>query len=75
MKTIGRRELPAPQSFPAGALLRFAAAVNEPVAGMLPGGVIAAPKGVYRFETLAEMNRQQEAWLAEAMAESVSRRG
>jgi hypothetical protein len=37
---------------------------------LLPGGRIAAPKGIYRFRTLDEANRQQAAWLAEAMAEA-----
>lgn len=74
MKTAGRRSLPMPQPLPSGELLKFAAAVNDPLAALLPGGRIAAPKGVYRFRTLEDMNRQQEAWLAEAMAEAASLR-
>ena len=74
MKIIGHRTLPAPQPFPSGDLLKFAAAINDPLAALLPGGRIAAVKGVYRFRTLEEMNRQQEAWLAEAMAEAAALR-
>jgi len=50
--------------------LKAAYAVNEPLRALLPDGTIAAPKGVYRFRTLAEANRQQDAWLAQAMAEA-----
>jgi hypothetical protein len=74
MKIAGHRALPLPELYPSGELLKFAAAVNGPVAALLPGGRIAAPKGVYRFRTLEDMNRQQEAWLAEAMAEAAARR-
>ncbi len=75
MKIIGRRVLPTPQAIPSGGLLKFAAAVNDPVASLLPGGQVAAPKGVYRFRTLEDMNRQEQVWLAEAMAEAAARRG
>jgi hypothetical protein len=37
-------------------------------ASILPGGRIAAPKGVYRFRTLDEANRMEAQWLAEWMA-------
>lgn len=74
MKIVGHRALPTPEPYPSGELLKFAAAVNDPVAALLPGGRIAAPKGIYRFRTLEDMNRQQEAWLAEAMAEATAQR-
>jgi hypothetical protein len=74
MKTVGHRTLPKLMSHPSGELLKFAAAVNDPVAALLPGGKIAAPKGIYRFRTLEDMNRQQDAWLAEAMAEAAAQR-
>lgn len=69
-RTIGRRSLPALALHPTAEQLKAACAVNEPVRALLPDGTIAAPKGIFRFRTLAEANRQQEAWLAEAMAEA-----
>jgi hypothetical protein len=70
MGTIGHRLPPEPATLPTAGRLRAACAINESVAALLPGGRIAAPKGVYRFRTLDEANRQQDAWLAEAMAET-----
>jgi len=67
-RTIGRRTIPSLALQPSGELLKAAAAVNGPLRWLLPDGQIAAPKGVFRFRTLAEGNRQQEQWLAEAMA-------
>jgi hypothetical protein len=74
MKILGTRSLPQPESLPSGKLLEFAAAVNDALPALLPGGRTATPKGVYRFRTLEEMNRQDEAWLAHAMAEAAARR-
>jgi hypothetical protein len=69
-RTVGRRSLPAPALHPSAEQLKAAYAINEPLRALLPDGTIAAPKGVYRFRTLAEANRQQDAWLAQAMAEA-----
>lgn len=69
-KTIGRRSLPIPALRPSAEQLKAAYAVNEPLRALLPDGTIAAPKGIYRFKTLADANRLQEAWLAQAMAEA-----
>ena len=74
MKILGTRFLPQPETRPSGELLEYAAAVNDPLPSLLPGGRTATPKGVYRFRTLEEMNRQDEAWLAHAMAEATARR-
>lgn len=60
--------MPAPSRHPSAAQLRAAYAVNEPLAALLPGGRIAAPKGIYRWRSLDEANLQQANWLAEAMA-------
>jgi len=68
-RSVGRRLLPVPALHPSGELLKAAYAVNEPLRGLLPDGTIAAPKGIFRFKTLADANRQQEAWLVQAMAE------
>jgi len=62
--------MPALALRPSASRLRAACAVNDPLPALLPGGRIAAPKGIYRFRTLDQANRQQEAWLAEAMAEA-----
>jgi len=69
-RTVGSRSLPAPGLHPSAEQLKAAYAVNEPLRALLPDGTIAAPKGIYRFKTLEEANRQQAAWLAEAMAEA-----
>jgi hypothetical protein len=69
-KIVGRRSLPLPALRPSAEQLKAAYAVNEPLRALLPDGTIAAPKGIFRFKTLADANRQQEAWLAEAMAEA-----
>jgi hypothetical protein len=69
-RTAGRRSLPTLALHPSAEQLKAAYAVNEPLRALLPDGTIAAPKGVFRFKTLADANRQQEAWLAEAMADA-----
>ncbi|MGQ0545036.1 MAG: hypothetical protein ACT4P3_06820 [Betaproteobacteria bacterium] len=70
MKSVGRRSMPTPSLRPSAEQLRAAYAVNDPLRALLPGGRIAAPKGIYRWRTLEEANRQQDAWLAEAMAQA-----
>ena len=70
MRTVGRRVVREPALRPSAEQLRAAAAINETLDALLPGGRTAAPKGVYRFRTMDEANRQQAAWLAEAMAEA-----
>jgi hypothetical protein len=52
-----------------GALLKRAAAINETLAALLPGGRTAFIKGVYRYRTLEEANRHQDEMLAELMSE------
>jgi hypothetical protein len=73
-RTAGRRSLPTLALHPSAEQLKAAYAVNEPLRALLPDGTIGAPKGVFRFKTLADANRQQEAWLAQAMAEARPRR-
>lgn len=62
--------MPAPALRPSSPQLKAACAVNDALPALLPGGRIAAPKGIYRFRTLEEANRQKAVWLAEAMAEA-----
>jgi len=69
-RTAGGRSLPGLSLHPSGELLKAAYAVNEPLCALMPDGTIAAPKGIFRFKTLDDANRQQEAWLAEAMAQA-----
>jgi hypothetical protein len=66
--------MPSPSLRASAEQLRAAYAVNDPLRALLPGGRIAAPKGIYRWRTLDEANRQQDAWLAEAMAEAAAAR-
>ena len=70
MRTVGRRVVREPALRPSAELLCVAAAINETLCALLPGGRTAVPKGVYRFQTLDEANRQQAEWLAQAMAEA-----
>jgi len=70
MKSVGRRSMPSPSLHPSAEQLRAACAINDALHALLPEGRIAAPKGIYRWRTLDEANRQQEAWIAEAMAEA-----
>jgi hypothetical protein len=50
-------------------LLKQAAAINESLGALLPGGRTAFVKGVYRYRTLGDANRHQDAMLTELMAE------
>ncbi len=70
MRTVGRRIVREPALRPSSELLRAAAAINEPLGALLPGGRTCVPKGVYRFRTLDEANRKHAQWLAQAMAEA-----
>lgn len=60
--------MPLPTLRPSGENLRAAAQINDALVALLPGGRIAAPKGLYRWRSLDEANEQQRTWLAEAMA-------
>ena len=40
------------------------------LAALLPGGRTAVPKGVYRYRTLDEADRQLQRWIAQAMADA-----
>ena len=70
VRTVGRRSLPTLSPYPSAEQLKAAYAINEPLRALLPNGTIAAPKGIFRFKTLADKNRQEEAWLVQAMAEA-----
>ena len=69
MRQVGSREMPQLERQASGALLKRAAAINESLGALLPGGRTAFVKGVYRYRTLDEANRHQDAMLAEHMAE------
>ena len=69
MRTVGRKVVREPELRPSAELLRAAATINDTLKVMLPGGRTCMPKGVYRYRTLEEANRQQAEWLAHAMAE------
>jgi hypothetical protein len=69
MRTVGRRIIREPALRPSAELLRTAATINDSLKAILPGGRTCVPKGVYRYRTLEEANRQQADWLAQWMAE------
>jgi hypothetical protein len=68
MKVLGQRELPILSPFPSSEALKRAAAVNDVLSSLLPGGRTAIVKGLYRYRTLADANRHQDTMLAAAMA-------
>lgn len=70
MRTVGRRSMPLPSLRPSAANLRAAGRINDAATALLPGGRIAAPKGLYRFRTLDEKNEQEARWVAEAIAQA-----
>jgi hypothetical protein len=51
-----------------GTLLRAGALFNDEIHRLPSGDATFVPKGIYRFKTHDEANRQQTAWLAEGMA-------
>jgi len=69
MRTVGQK-IERPLSADAsGELLREAAAFNEMLQNAFPfGGVGHFPKGVYRFSSHAEANKQDGICLAQHMA-------
>lgn len=70
MKTIGSRKMPELALEPSAALLERAAAINDTLVALLPGGRTGIVKGIYRYRTLAEANRHQDEMTAAAMAAS-----
>ncbi len=76
MSVVGSRTLPRPAPRPSAQRLRESSAVNAPLAALLPGGRTGVPKGVYRYRTLDDADRQLQQWTAEAMARThAARRG
>jgi hypothetical protein len=73
MRQIGRRRLPEPAPIPNAAALRAAATHQATGAALaapnrLSGATTGIPKGLYRFASHAEMNRQTDEAIARAVA-------
>lgn len=68
MRVVGRREMPELSLIPSCEALRRAAAVNDALSALLPGGRTAIVKGLYHYRTLADANRHQDEMIAAAMA-------
>ena len=66
MKTVGIRVNRPLQDAPDGASLKECARLTEAVSGFARSGF---PKGVYRYRSHEEANRDEERCLAERMAE------
>lgn len=74
MRTVGHRQ-PPPISFAASAAqLAEGARFNDEIHRLPSGGEGFIPKGIYRFTTHHEANRQQQDCLASAMARVVLER-
>jgi hypothetical protein len=68
MRQIGRRRLPEPGPLPNAAALRAAATHQATAAALAAVTTTGIPKGLYRFASHAEMNRQTDEALARAVA-------
>ena len=68
MKTIGHRKPRPLSTVPSGLLLAEGARFNDEIHRLPTGDSTFIPKGLYRFMTHAEANRQQEECLAKGMA-------
>lgn len=68
MRTVGhRRERPIGR-LPSGVQLAEGARFNDELRRLPTGDTTYIPKGIYRFTTHEEANRQQETCLAQGMA-------
>jgi len=68
LRQIGRRRLPAPAPIPSAAALRAAATHQATGAALAAIATTGIPKGLYRFASHAEMNRQTDEAIARAVA-------
>jgi hypothetical protein len=69
MRTVGKKIERSLSANASGELLREAAAFNEMLQNAFPSGKVShMPKGVYRFSTHEEANKQDEIFLAQHMA-------
>jgi len=68
MRQIDRRRLPEPAPIPSAAALRAAAAHQATGAALAAIATTGIPKGLYRFASHAEMNRQTDEAIARAVA-------
>lgn len=69
MRIVGRKSEPLPTPLASGEALMRAASFNEMMQSIMPYGKIGCiPKGIYRFKTHEEANRQQDECLARHMA-------
>ncbi|MDO9012985.1 MAG: hypothetical protein Q7U78_14465 [Gallionella sp.] len=69
MRIVGRKSELLPTSAASGEALMRAASFNEMMQSIMPYGKIGCiPKGIYRFKTHEEANRQQDECLVRHMA-------
>lgn len=74
MRIIGYRKERLVSLHASGDLLLEGARFNDEIHRLLTGQITGIPKGIYRFKTHEEANRQQEECLARAMAEITQQR-
>lgn len=68
MRQVGVRRPPEPSLSPSAAALRAAAAHQHTGAAFAALSTTGIPKGLYRFASHAEMNRQTDEAVARAVA-------
>ncbi len=68
MRQVGRRHVPEPAPVPSAAALRAAATHQATGAVLAAIATTGIPKGLYRFASHAEMNRQTDEAIARAIA-------
>lgn len=74
MRIVGKRKERTISLAACGELLLEGARFNDEIHRMPGGDVAGIPKGVYRFRTHAEANRQQDAFIVAGMVELARRR-
>ena len=69
MRIVGRKSEPLPSLAASGAALMRAASFNEMMQSIMPYGKMGCiPKGIYRFKSHEEANRQPDDCLVRHMA-------
>lgn len=72
MRQVGSSRLPLPSALPSAAALRAAAVHQASGAALAAISTTGIAKGIYRFKSHADMNRQTDEALARAIAANVA---
>jgi hypothetical protein len=72
MRRVGSSRLPLPNAVPSAAALRVASVHQAAGAALAAVSTTGIAKGIYRFKSHADMNRQTEEALARAVAANIA---